>query len=303
MTKKVLAVLLCITFIVPSAKAEEPKPPTLAILDTALDTSLPIIKKSLVYEACVLEWESCPNGSSLQEGPGSSSIQFDWITKNGFSHGTQMASLAAITDPNVKIVFVRIVGTNSNGTRQPTSELTVLNALSWVIENKERLNIQAVSMSQGRHNLTNYKDYCPQYPDTVAKINELYSMGVPVFLPAGNLADHYRISWPACITQAISISSSLANRKVPAFTNYDSERTDFFALGVTNTFMPGGKLVNIFGTSASTVIAATNWVTIKSNKPNLSYSEIYNLISRTALPTRSSKAVGKIINIKGALNE
>jgi len=45
--------------------------PSLAILDTGLDTSIPSIKEKLIYEVCILEWTTCPNGQSFMEGPGS----------------------------------------------------------------------------------------------------------------------------------------------------------------------------------------------------------------------------------------
>ncbi len=87
------------------------------------------------------------------EGTNSAIMPIDQMSKNGFDHGTQMASLAVAANPNVKIVFVRIIGSNPNGTRQVSGEATVINALDWVLRNKDKFNIQAVSMSQGHHNL------------------------------------------------------------------------------------------------------------------------------------------------------
>jgi hypothetical protein len=71
----------------------------------------------------------------------------------------------------------------------------------------------------------------------------------------------------------------------------------------TQAITVGGNKVNVAGTSASTVIAATQWATIKAAKPNLTYSQIYDLISRTSTPTFNSKVIGgKLINLQGALN-
>jgi len=269
MNKKILSVILAVTLITPvtaqaaSLQNRNVAQPTIAILDTALDTSLPIFKGRILFEACVTQWSTCPNGLAEMEGPNSSTLKPDWISKNGFDHGTQMASLAVATNPNVNIVFVRIVGANSKGLRQATGEATVYNALDWVIRNKDRFNIQAVSMSQGHSSLRNPDpNYCPKTPITEGKINTLMNAGIPVFFP-----------------------------------------TDFFAQGTTRATTVGNVVINVAGTSASTVIAATQWATIKSAKPTLSYQQIYELISKTATPTYNSQVKsGKLINLQGALN-
>ena len=278
--------------------------PTIAILDTALDTSLPIFKDKILFEACVTQWASCPNGQFEMEGTGSSVIKPEWISKNGFDHGTQIASIAVATNPNVKIVFVRIIGANANGLRQSTGEATVYNALDWVIRNKDRFNIQAVSMSQG-HSAGRNPDpnYCPSTPITEGKINQLMTAGVPVFFPTGNARNYSKIDWPACIPSSVAIGATMPAETIAIYSNHDPLLTDFFALGQVKATNPGGRVVNVGGTSAATVIAATQWATIKASKPHLTYSQIYDLISKTSKPTYNSKITGgKLINLGAALN-
>jgi hypothetical protein len=310
MNKKILSVILAVTLITPisaqaaSVQNKTVSAPTIAILDGALDTSLPIFKDRVLYEACVTQWASCPNGQFEMEGPGSSALKPEWISKNGFDHGTQMASLAVSTNPNVNIVFVRIIGANSKGLRQATGEATVYNALDWVIRNKDKFNIQAVSMSQGHSSLRNPDpNYCPNTPITEGKINTLINAGIPVFFPTGNARNYSKIDWPACIPSSISVGATMPAGTVAVYSNYDPMLTDFFAQGTTRATTVGNKVVNVAGTSASTVIAATQWATIKNAKPNLSYQQIYDLISRTATATYSSNVKsGKLINLQGALN-
>jgi hypothetical protein len=311
MNKKILAVLAILTLVTTTISANAASlqnknvaQPTIAILDTALDTSLPIFKDRVLFEACVTQWASCPNGLSEMEGVNSSTLKPEWISKNGFSHGTEMASLAVATNPNVNIVFVRIIGANSKGLRQATGEATVYNALDWVIRNKDRFNIQAVSMSQGHSSLRNPDpNYCPSTPITESKINQLMTAGVPVFFPTGNARNYTKIDWPACIPSSIAIGATMPAGTVAIYSNYDPLLTDFFAQGTTRATTVGNTVINVAGTSASTVIAATQWATIKASKPHLTYSQIYDLISKTATPTYNSKVVsGKLINIQGALN-
>lgn len=278
--------------------------PTIAILDTALDTSLPIFKDRILFEACVTQFSTCPNGMAEMEGTNSATMPAQFISKNGFDHGTQMASLAVAANPNVKIVFVRIIGSNPNGTRQVAGEPTVINALDWVYRNKDRFNIQAVSMSQGHHNLgAAGTDYCPKTPITEGKIKSLADAGVPVFFPAGNNRDYVRIDWPACIQSSIAVGAVMPTNEVAIYSNFDLKLIDFFALGTTRATAPGGRIVNVGGTSAATVIAATQWATIKSAKPTLTYSQIYDLISSTSIPTKNSRVSGgKLINLSGAIS-
>jgi hypothetical protein len=101
MNKKILAVLVTITLAIPTISANAASlqnktvaQPTIAILDTALDTSLPIFKDRILFEACVTQFSTCPNGMSEMEGTNSATMSLDFLSKNGFDHGTQMASLA-----------------------------------------------------------------------------------------------------------------------------------------------------------------------------------------------------------------
>jgi hypothetical protein len=303
MNKLIGLMAACLFISLPSAVAlESNTDPVIAILDTALDTSLPIFKDKVIFEACVTEWDSCPNGMSEMEGLNSSTLNQSWLSKNGFNHGTEMVSTAIMTNPNVKIVFVRIIGANYEGFRKYAGDATVYNALDWVVRNKDRFNIQAVSMSQGHHNLLNSESYCPKSMLTESKIDQLVSYGIPVFFSSGNHGDSSRIDWPACIPKAISMGA-ISNNKIASYSNYDSKLTDFLAQGSISTIGVSGKSVTVTGTSVSTVIAATQWATIKSINKNLSYDEIYNLISKTAINIRNSKTKsGKLINLKGVLN-
>ena len=312
MNKKIITALVALVIALPTTATAASKNnisnksaqiPTIAILDTAIDTSLPIFKDKIIYEACVVQWSSCPNGLSVMEGPGSATLKTEWLSKNGFDHGTQMSSLAVATNPNINIVFVKIIGTNINGLRQAAGEPTVYNALEWVIQNKNKFNIQAVSMSQGHHNLVTGSDYCPKTPVTESKIETLKSMDVGVFFPTGNTRDYSRIDWPACIPSAIAIGATMPTQTVAIYSNYDPKLTDFFAQGTTQAVTVGGKTINVAGTSSATVIAATSWATIKAHKPQLNYNQIYDLIAKTSINTYSSRVTsGKLINLNGALN-
>jgi len=277
--------------------------PALAILDTAIDTSIPEFKNKIVHEVCLLERGPCPNGGTVMEGPGAASMSPDLISKNGFDHGTQMAYVAIRNNPNMNIVFIRIIGNNPNGIRQVATEKTFITALQWVIENKDKWNIQAVSMSQGHHNLPTVVDYCPKTPNTEARIKTLVSMGVPVFLAAGNNGDQFKIDWPSCIKDSISVGATMPAKTIAAYSNNDANLLDFYAQGTMQGITAGNRKVNMAGTSASTQIAASNWVAVKAVKPNLTYSELYDLFVRTSEHTYNSRIKsGRLMSLEKALN-
>ena len=77
-----------------------------------------INKSKIVYEVCIMDDNKCPNGKSFQEGVGAATLPATSIYQNGFDHGTQMTYAAIKTNPNVRIVFVRIIGSTQNGQRQ-----------------------------------------------------------------------------------------------------------------------------------------------------------------------------------------
>jgi hypothetical protein len=298
-----VALLLPITIITAEAKADV-QVPAVAVLDTALDISLPIFKDRIAYEVCILEWASCPNGQKFMEGPGSTVLPSNIISINGFDHGTQMASIVAKSDPNIKIVFIRIIGNTKAGVRQTTGEATISQALKWVLDNKNKFNIQSVAMSQGNHGILSTKtEYCPQTLLVRSMVSSLISSGTPVFFAAGNGRDYERLDWPACIEDSISIGMSDQYDQVDIYSNYDSKRLDFYAIGNVIATLPGGGTKYVAGSSASTQVAAATWTSIKYKNPNFSYQQILNLITNTSKTVKGTTTqTGKMIQYEGVVN-
>lgn len=310
MNKKIAVGILALTMVVPSTSHANIKNstvpvPTLAILDTALDTSIPSIKEKLVYEVCILEWTTCPNGQSFMEGPGASHLPLSSITKNGFDHGTQMASVAIAANPNMNIVFVRVIGQNINFDRQITGEKTVYSALDWVYANKDKFNIQAVSMSLGDSNISGVGHYCPVTPNTQQSIKNLLSAGIPTFFPTGNGRNYNRIDWPSCIPESFAIGAGSRNG-IELSSNSDQLLTDFYALGNTKAIYPGNVVKNASGTSVSAQIAASQWIVLKQSKPGYTVQQIADLITKTSTKINRGKkfpnSFGNLFDLGKALN-
>ena len=309
MNKKIITIALTLTLLFPitanaALKNQTVNTPTIAVLDTALDSSLPIFQGKIANEVCIIDWASCPNGQKFMEGPGAAALPSNLISKNGFEHGTQMASIVVQNNPNANIVFIRIIGATANGTRQTAYESTVYNALNWVYANKDKWNIQAVTMSQGNHSLgAQGTNYCPNTPKTKDAIIKLISVGVPSFFSTGNTRDYKRIDWPSCIDESISVASVDNTGYVARYANYDVDKVDFVTLGDTTAYSAGNIQKNVSGTSASTALAAAQWVQLKTAKPSLSYQDQYRLLSKTSSPVFNSVIKNaKLIDIEAAIN-
>lgn len=282
-------------------KADEPKPATVAILDTALNSSLEVFKDRIVQEVCILEWNSCANGRNFMEGPGAASMPLDQMARNGFNHGTKMTHASVLTNPNIKIVFVRIVGATSTGSRQITNEPTFTNALNWVFTNRQKYNITAVAMSQGHGNFMPGSNYCPTTPETQRIISALDQLEVPVFLPAGNARDLSRIFWPACINQSTAVSATSVTDGPAIYTNYDKNLTDMFALGRLKVSDVNGFTYIEEGTSISTQVAAAIYVGLKNKYPSYTKQQVFDVMKIKSNPVKSKSVVGYIVH-KDILN-
>ena len=242
MNKKLITALVALTLALPITANAAPKvnlkstslpAPTIAILDSAIDMSQDKIKSRVVYEVCLIEiiegsTARCPDGQTKMEGPGAATLPVSRLSLGKFDHGTLMVDQAIQTNPNVNIVFIRIIGQRENGAREYTNEATVFNALQWVYDNQSKFNIQSVAMPQASHYLgAAGTDYCPKTPTTQSKVQSLNSIGVGVFFPTGNNRDLKRISWPACLPESIAVGATMPTGSVATYSNYDPLLTDF----------------------------------------------------------------------------
>jgi hypothetical protein len=268
--------------------------PTLAILDTALDTSIPSIKSRVVAEVCILDWPSCPNGKTFMEGPGASSLPMSMLSTSSFNHGTQMVSAALLSNPNLNIVFVRIVGNTNRGTKQTYGLKTLVNALTWVNNNRVKYNIVAVASSHATNTPVirmKTANYCsPTSLDPV--ILNLNSSGVPVFFPSGNsglnpgMKD--KIEWPACIKQSVAVGGvetlNLDRPQISLTSNYDKNLVDLWGEVHLPIINPGNIPGYAYGTSVSVQVIAAKYVQLKSAKPTYTLDQLITLMKSSSVP-------------------
>jgi hypothetical protein len=180
---------------------------TLVIIDSGINTNLDWAKAAIVEEACFIEYGKCPNGQASMTGPGAAHLDPALVKDKALSHGTQMASVAVATNPNVKIVFVRIVGMSAKGFANSYTTRGLATAMDWVSANAQRLNVGAVSISLGR---AYAEASCPiaAEPRLQSQIVGLASMNVATVIASGNNSNQTKVNYPACIPEAIAVGAT-----------------------------------------------------------------------------------------------
>lgn len=253
--------------------------PSIAIIDTAIDSTASHLSGKIVHEVCVMETNRCPNGKAFMEGPGSATLPVTQVYKGGFNHGTIMASIAVQSNPEVGIVFIRIVPMANSGNTGVYTDRAVDLALDWVIANKTKFNIVAVSASVGRNNFKSLTNYCPINQTLQQDIITLQNLGTAVVFAAGNKYDYNRVDYPACIPQAVAIGSVEKSERIALHSNGGPD-IDFYVLGDYST--PVSRAV---GTSAATAAFAGYWAKVYTG----SYQSTYDYIKSTAKFAENAK--------------
>ena len=256
MKKTLLALLssaLLITVISP-AQAEDQK--VLAIIDTAINSSK---HPSVIYEACFTSGNAtgCPNKTNFMEGPGSASAPWPTNQNSGTYHGDAMVKTALVTNPNVKIVFVRYADVSAAGNSLNTQEALV-KAIAWVSNNAEKYSIDAVSISQSSISSGNLTR-CSTDTTTINAVSSLNAKNVPVFAATGNDGSLTKIGYPSCIPGVIA-TGALVSESVFEKASNRGPGIDAVAIGKTSITKYLGSQTEIYGTSAATVKAASSYL-------------------------------------------
>ena len=246
---------------------------TLVIADTAIDSSMSEFSGNISHEVCIVDYSVCPNETNFMEGKGSAFLPKELIQSNGFNHGTQMVSAAVRTNPELRIVFIRIVSHSPNGLRLTANIDVLKRTLDWVRKNRSTYNIQAIAISQGHHNLLSLTNYCPQDDSFNSLLNELHAQEIPYFAPSGNAGDKSRVDWPACTSKALAIGALTPERQVASYTNIDNAVIDHYEVGTLKVLDANKREVSAQGTSVSVQVAAAKWMKIKGLNPKITISE------------------------------
>ena len=172
-------------------------PASIAVIDTGTNQ----FKDSIVAEYCVLEFTNCPNGQKTMEGVGAAALPPTTYTP--FDHGSQMISVMLKVNPAAKIIPIRIVGMNPNGSPTIYTNKAVKLALDWIVANQAKYNIQIVNVSQGA-----IFAGCSVPVGTAEDVAALKAKGVAVVAATGNVSNRTAMDSIACLTDVISVGAT-----------------------------------------------------------------------------------------------
>jgi hypothetical protein len=295
--KKLFIVLSLIAASIVPAQAATPE--SIVIIDNGANTAL--FGDRVAYEVCILVSYKCPNGSTTMEGPGAAVLPP--TTNKDFNHGTQMASLVLRFNPNVKIIPIRIVGMTGMGNPALYNLDDVQNALNWVVANRVKYNIVAVSISQGR-----VFAGCKVPAGMAQSIATLKSSNVPVMTAVGNDSNHTDVFSPACLPDAVAVGATdnpwpgmesyeydkKAAPYIARYSNGAQGQTDFFVNGRWNTTLINGTTKFSTGTSGATAVFAAWWVLNKKD----TFDATFSALMATTVDAKNEFQTGRYVRVE-----
>ncbi len=307
----------------------------IAVLDTGVDKNHSFLKtgttKKVISEACYSrggyssefpEIDSfCPNEgySSTAANSGLNCTGYD-----GCYHGTHVAGIAA-GDGNSfdgvaslgKIIAIQvftglrdyfnlnICGTGYGDTCIVAWDIDTLKGLERVYALRNTYKIASVNMSLGGGN---YSSSCNSKNALyTAAITNLKNAGIATVIASGNDGADSSISFPACISNAISVGATYdSGPSLDKSTSYSNEAKtlDLYAPGsYIYSSTPGNNFTTLQGTSMATPHVAGAWAIFKHANPAGTVDEFEALlksvgpdvVSRNGLWTRKRLDIDAIL--------
>ena len=254
-----------------------------AVLDTGVEASHPFFGGRVVEQACYASGLSgaagdCPNGADVDHGD-NAALPCPFAS-NDCAHGTHVAGIVAGsqaaanvgptqgTAPGAGIVAVQVFSDNDRTSATEDAAAwssDIVAALDWVLANHSALSIASVNLSLGGGL---YSGTCDGVNTaTTSAINALRAAGVATVVASGNNGSTTDMSWPACISSAVSVGSVDDSDAISLFTNV-SPQLRLLAPGASiDSSVLGGAFASMDGTSMAAPHVAGAWAAIRQAVP------------------------------------
>ncbi|MBM4201467.1 MAG: hypothetical protein FJ189_09300, partial [Gammaproteobacteria bacterium] len=279
---------------------------TVAILDTGIDPSHPFLAGKIVAEACFSTTYGpfgattvCPNSRSAQSGGGAAVP----CRAYGCDHGTHVAGIAAGRGAqfsgvarDARIIAVQVFSLISDSqicasfgypTPCPAAfSSDVVKGLEYVYQLRNHMRIASVNLSLGSGRYTGHCDSEMPKP----AIDNLRSVGIATVIASGNSGYGDALSFPACISSAVSVGASNKNDSIASFSNSagilkllaPGDGYQPFSGILSST--PGGRFQAKAGTSMAAPHVAGAWAVLKSVRPAATVDQVLGALTSGGRP-------------------
>lgn len=258
-----------------------------ALLDTGVDKSHPMLAGRVVEEACFSQTGDCPNAASEMFGPGAGAA----CSIDGCAHGTQVAGAAvgaglglAGVGSGAGLISIRVFS-DVDGTPGAFSS-DILAGLQHVLALTAFYDIAAVNLSLGG-DLHGSQAACDAAGGAQrAAIELLRKAGVVTVAAAGDDRRTDALALPACLSNVVSVGSSNDSDEVSSFSNSASFLSLLAPGESIETAEPGGRTIMASGTSLATAHVSGTIALLRQRTPSARVGEVENALRITGRPVR-----------------
>ncbi len=292
---------------------------SVAVLDTGVDKTHPFLAGKVVSEACYSTASStyeslCPGGASSSTATGSGVNCNTSI--DGCGHGTHVAGIATgLNAPggfsgvakDASVIAIKVFSLRTSTSDLGAFDSDIIKGLERVYALRSTFNIASVNMSLGG---SRYYSACDSAnPAMKTAIDNLRAAGIAVVIASGNNSYKTSMSYPACISSAVSVGascdagpdSSRCQTGIDGVASY-SNIASFITLVAPGSYItssfPGTGYQTWNGTSMATPHVAGAWALLKQQTPSLSVSEGISLLRDNAATIDDTRSGGVVTGLK-----
>ncbi|MBL8145059.1 MAG: S8 family serine peptidase, partial [Anaerolineae bacterium] len=299
---------------------------TVAVLDTGAQADHPFLNGKVVSEACFssqsgFTYTLCPFGGTAETGPGSASpaICVARGIGSGCSHGTHVSGIAAGSNGSVGgqpingiarganlieiIVFSEVRNATTCGgpsTCALAYTSNIISGLQRTYDLRGAYSIASANISIGGGQFSGFCDT----QSIKASIDQLKGVGIATVIASGNDSFTNSVSFPACVSSAVSVGATNDADVVASFSN-SGPQLDLLAPGVAITSsVIGGGYESWGGTSMAAPHVAGAWAILNQCNPNATVDQVLAALVNTGQLVTDSRngRVTPRIRIKAALD-